>query len=75
MVGPFLERAFGGVDGAPDIVDRSFGNAVDDFPGGRVLDRRWFVRFPSRLTRWRLAFSPYGILLDLCQNLREKSCS
>ena len=36
---PFLQRAFGGVDGTPDIFNGSFGNVVDDFSGGGVVDR------------------------------------
>ena len=45
MVGPFLQRALGGVDGTADIIDGSFGNVVDDFSGGRIADVGGFVAF------------------------------
>ncbi len=42
---PFLQRAFGGVDGTPDVFNGSFGNVIDDFTGRRILDRGGFVAF------------------------------
>ena len=43
--GPFLQRALSGVDGTADIIDGSFGNAVDKFSGGRIADFGGFVAF------------------------------
>ncbi len=62
--GPFLERAFGGVDGAPDIFNGSFGNAVDRLLRWRDCGLGWFRPLSESTCSLAISIFAMGTSLD-----------